>query len=71
MNIPIGLRNEDILMYLHDEPGILLKTDGVHGRMCDNKNRLTQFVTGERFVYVKGNFSPALPTSAHIQFEQM
>ena len=49
------------LKYLRNHPGIVLKTDVIHGRIRDEKNNiLTQFLSGDRFVYVKGNFSPVL-----------
>ena len=44
-----------------------MKTDAIHGRIRDEKsNILTQFLSGDRFVYVKGNFSPVLPSLANL-----
>ena len=44
-----------------------MKTDVIHGRIRDEKNNmLTQFLSGDRFVYVKGKFSPALHSLANI-----
>ena len=66
-DIPIDISDEDILRYLHNHPGIVVKTDVIHGRIRDEKNNmLTQFLSGDRFVYVKGKFSPALHSLANI-----
>ena len=66
-DIPIDVSDEDIINYLRNHPGIVLKTDVIHGRIRDEKNNiLTQFLSGDRFVYVKGNFSPVLHSHANL-----
>ena len=61
-DIPIGVRDDEILEFLNKQPGIVLKTDVINGRIRDN-DRLTQFLSGEKFVYVKGKF-PLLSTTS-------
>ena len=42
----------------------MVKTGIIPARLLDNENRLTPFLSGDRFVYVKGNFSSVLHPSA-------
>ena len=43
-DIPIDVSDEDIKHYIHNHPGIIVKTDVIHGRIRDeNNNILTQF----------------------------
>ena len=37
----------------------------IAGRLRDKNNSPTQYLSGHRIVYVKGNFSPVLPTFAN------
>ena len=66
-DIPIDVSDEDIINYLRNHPGIVLKTDVIHGIIRDEKNNvLTQLLSGDRCVYVKGNFSPVLHSHANL-----
>ena len=44
----------------------MAKTGIIAGRLRDKNNKLTQYLSGDRIVYVKGNFSPVLHTFANI-----
>ena len=44
----------------------MVKTGVIAGRLRDKNNKLTQYLLGDRIVYVKGNFSPVLHTFANI-----
>ena len=44
----------------------MVKTGIIAGRLRDKNNKLTQYLSGDRIVYVKGNFSPVLHTFANI-----
>ena len=59
-DIPLSVNDKEILEFLNDQPGIVLKSGVTASRIRDNENKLTSFYTGDRFVYVKGLFSPAL-----------
>jgi len=61
-DVPINVRDGDILDYLHQQPGIVVKSAVIQGRIRDSNNKLTRFLSGERIVYVKGKFSPVLPS---------
>ena len=66
-DIPIDVSDKDIMDYLKSHNGIVIKSGVIHGRIRDDKNNvLTQFLSGDRFVFVKGNFSPVLPSSANL-----
>ena len=59
-DIPPSVPDADILKFLHSQPGIQMKSGVIHARIRDHQNKLTNFFSGDRFVYVKGNFTPAL-----------
>ena len=63
-DIPIGVSDDDIMGFLHSQPGIIVKTGVIPARLRDHENKLTTFLSGDRFVYVRGNFSPALHPTA-------
>ena len=46
--------------------GITIKTGVIAGRLRDKNSKLTQYLSGNRIVYVKGNFSPVLHSFANI-----
>ena len=64
-DLPIGVRDDDILEFLIKLPEIVLKTDVINGRIRDN-GRLTQLLSGEKFVYVKGKFYLTLHNITHV-----
>ena len=59
-DIPLSVNDKEILEFLNDQPGIVVKSGVIASRIRDNENKLTPFYTGDRFVCVKGLFSPAL-----------
>ena len=66
-DMPIDVSDKDITDYLKSHNGIVIKSGVIHGRIRNDKNNvLTQFLSGDRFVFVKGNFSPVLPSSANL-----
>ena len=62
----LDLKDECILQYLNNQEGMTVKTGVIAGRLRDKNNNLTQYLSGDRIVYVKGNFSPVLHTVATI-----
>ena len=63
-NVPPSIYNEDILRFLNGQPGIVVKSKVISGKIRNQQNELTEYYSGERIVYVKGSFSPALPMYA-------
>ena len=63
-DIPLGVSDDDLLRCLRSYQGIIVKTGIIPARLRDYENRRTPFSSGDRFVYVKGNFSLALHPSA-------
>ena len=63
-DIPYDASDEEILKFLKQQPGIVMKSGVIKGRIRDKENRLTRFFSGDRLVYVKGRFTPALHTTA-------
>ena len=66
MYIPIGVSEDDIIGFLCSQPGIIVKTEVIPARLSDHENILTSFLSWDRFVYVRGNFSTALHPTAII-----
>ena len=65
-DVPFDLKDENILQFLNNKEGLTVKTGVIAGRLRDKNNNLTQYLSGDRIVYVKGNFFPVLPTFANI-----
>ena len=65
-DLPIDASDDYILDYLDAQSGIKVKSTVIHAKLRDSRNNLTRYYSGERFVYVKGNFSPALNPIAMI-----
>ena len=60
-NIPPSIHNNTLLQFLDDQPGVIIKSKVVSGKIRNERNELTNYYSGERIVYVKGDFSPVLP----------
>ena len=58
-NVPLSVRNEEIKQML-EEKGIELRSMVKYGYIRDLQGQLTNFKSGDRFVYVKA-FDPPLP----------
>ena len=66
-DLPFSVKDSAILQYLEKQKGITVKTGVIHSRIRDQQNKLTRFCSGDRFVYVKGQFSHALHTTAMVE----
>ena len=63
----VDRKQQDIIHYVHNQPGIIVRTDVIHGRIRDeNNNMLTQFLICDKCVYVICNFSPVLHSLANL-----
>ena len=60
-NVPPSIHNNTFLQFLDDQPGVIIKSKVVSGKIRNERNELTNYYSGERIVYVKGDFSPVLP----------
>ena len=56
-----------ILEFLNDHPGIHVKSGIIFSRLRDSENTLTPYCSGDRFVYVRGNMSQAIYSTALIE----
>ena len=59
-DIPFSVNDKEIIKFLNDQPGITVKSGVISARIKDNDNKLTPFYNGDKFVYVKGLFSPSI-----------
>ena len=59
-DIPFSVNDKEIIKLLSDQPGITVKSGVISARIRDNDNKLTPFYNGDKFVYVKGLFSPSI-----------
>ena len=64
--MPLSENDDEILSFLQKQPGIHIRSNVIHARVRDNDNKLTRFFNGDRFIYVKGKFTPALHPIANI-----
>ena len=63
-DLPPGVNDTTIINFLSEQPGIFVKSGVVWARIRDNNNLLTPLYSGDRFVFVNGLFSPALPSTS-------
>ena len=69
-DLPFSVTNDAILNYLNKQPGIAVKSSVIAAKIRDENNELTQYYSGDRFVFVKGNFSPALPSNGLVDYHK-
>ena len=63
-DLPLHVKDSEILDFLSKQPGINVRSKVIASRIRDDSNRLTPFYSGDRFVFVKGKFTPALHRNA-------
>ena len=51
-DIPFSVNDEEIIKFLNNQPGIIVKSGVIAARIRDNENKLTPFYSGDKFVYV-------------------
>ena len=69
-DLPLHVKDSDIIEFLHGQPGVNVRSKVISSRIRGSDNKLTPFYSGDRFVYVKGNFSPVLHATASINFNK-
>ena len=58
--------NFHIKNYLRTQPQIRIRSDVITGKIRNANNELTEFLNGDRYVYVEAGFSPDLEQEATI-----
>ena len=66
-DLPQYVSNNAILEFLNDQPGIHVKSGIIFFRLQDSESKLTPYCSGDRFVYVRGNMSQAIHSTALIE----
>ena len=69
-DLPRAVDDATIINFLNDQPGIFVKSCVIWARIRDDNNKLTSLYSGDRFVFVKGLFSPALPVTALLDYNK-
>ena len=65
-DVPFGCSDEHIMKYVRSQSQLSIRSPVISGKIRDTKNQLTDFLNGDRYVYVEAGFSPALDTEAVI-----
>ena len=65
--LPFWVTDDDILMYVRSLPGVIVKSGVISARLRDTNNKLTNFFSGDRFVFVKGKLTHAFHSHAIIR----
>ncbi len=67
-DLPFWVKDDTIIDFLGSQPDIIVKSGVISARLRDYNNNLTPFYSGDRFVFVRGKFSPALHQTALIEY---
>ena len=67
-DIPVWVPDSDVIQFLNNQQGIIVKSGVITARFRDQNNKLTPYFTGDRFVFVKGKMTKALHHSALINY---
>ena len=67
-DIPVWVPDSDVIQFLNNQQGIIVKSGVITARFRDLNNKLTPYFTGDRFVFVKGKMTKALHHSALINY---
>ena len=70
LNVPFHVSDDDLLKYMHSLPDMKVQTKRIiPARLRNNKRELTPYLSGDRFLYVKGDFrrilSPLISINNH------
>ena len=66
--LPFWVRDQEIIDLLSQHPGIIVKSGVIVSRHRDEHNRLTEYYSGDRFVFVDGKMPTALHSTARIDY---
>ena len=69
-DIPVWVPDSDVIQFLNNKQGIIVKSGVITARFRDQNNKLTPYFTGDRFVFVKGKMTNALHHSALINYDK-
>ena len=63
LNVPFHVRDDDLLKYMYSIPDMKVQTKRIiPARLRNNKRELTPYLSGDRFLYVRGDFRRVLPS---------
>ena len=65
-DVPFDCNNSHIMNYLRTQPQIRIRSDVITDKIRNANNELTEFLNGDRYVYVEAGFSPVLEQEATI-----
>ena len=61
-NVPFHVRDDDLLHYIYSNPDMRVQTNHIIPTRLRNRNReLTPYLSGDRFLYVRGDLRRVLP----------
>ena len=61
-NVPFHVRDEDLLHYIYSNPDMKVQTNRIIPARLRNRNReLTPYLSGDRFLHVRGDLRRVLP----------
>ena len=60
LNLNKICNNSQIINYLRTQPEIRIRPDVITGKIRNANNEMTEFLNGDRYVYVEAVFSPVL-----------
>ena len=66
------MSDEDLLEYIYSQPNIKIETKQVIQALIRNHKRdLTPFLSGDRFIYIIGDFRRVLPSTININHQKV
>ena len=69
-DLPLDMSNDDILDFFEKNyPHIIVRSNVIMSRVPSRSNNLTHFYSGDRMIYARQGFLPALPKQVQIQGE--
>ena len=69
-DLPFWVSDGEILKFLKTQPGITIKSGVIHARLRGYNSKLTQYFSGDRFVFIKGHSQRALHNMAVINYNR-
>ena len=69
-DLPFWVNDSEILEFLKAQPGITIKSGVIHARLRGYNSKLTQYFSGDRFVFIKGHSKRVLHNMAVINYNR-
>ena len=65
-DLPFLIKDDKLVDYLSKFPHIQIKSNVVYGKVLDENKAVTQYENGDRYIYVKGDVVPPLPSEIEL-----